>query len=89
VPLGDVDEGACGGRYGLAILKVEGQPSIKDVERLIVRRMDVKRGGRPSGSQLLDEQELSASLLGGSFHSYQHTEKPQRFSFLGTEHSGG
>ena len=47
--------------------------------------MDVKRGSRPSRGQLLDEQELSAGLLSGSFHGHQHSEKPQRLSVLRAE----
>jgi hypothetical protein len=51
--------------------------------------MDVKRGSRSSGGQLLDEQELSAGLLGGGFHGYQHAEKPERFSIFGAERVRG
>src|SRR5918994_872290 len=51
--------------------------------------MDVKRRSRPSGSQLLDEQELSAGLLGGGFHGHQHPEKPQCLSILRAKRVGG
>src|SRR5918994_1680048 len=47
--------------------------------------MDVERRGRPSGGQLLDEQELSSGLLGGGLHGDQHPEKPQRLSVLRAE----
>src|SRR5215210_2832553 len=51
--------------------------------------MDVKRRSRPSGGQLLDEQELSAGLLGGGFHGHQHPEKPQCLSILRAKRVGG
>jgi DNA-binding CsgD family transcriptional regulator len=50
IPLGNVDERACGGRYGLAVFKVERALTFEDVERLVVLRMDVKRCGRPDFS---------------------------------------
>src|SRR5829696_5987269 len=50
--------------------------------------MDVKRRGRPSGCLLLDEDKLSAGLLGSGLHGRQHPEKPEGFPILGAERVG-
>ena len=52
---GDVNKRTCGCRSGWIIIKVERKLSFKDVERLVVLRMGVKRRAFPPGSNLLDE----------------------------------
>src|SRR5215207_1598325 len=80
--LRDVHERASGGRYGLAIFKVERKLSFEDVERLVVFRLDVERRGHPSGSHLLDECVLAAGLFSGGFKGCESSEKPERLSVL-------
>ena len=85
---GDVDERASRRWYGLTALKVERDFSFKNVERLVVLRLRVKRRCRPSWVQLLGKREPPAGLQSGGLDGHEAPEKPERLPLLGAKSVG-
>src|SRR5918994_2424892 len=85
----NMNKRACGCRYRLAVIEVERKHSFKDVDRLVILRMGVKRRPSPPGSNLLDKRKPTAGLLGAGLEGPEGPEAPKRLPVFGAKRVWG